>query len=57
MNQIIQILMSRDELTRKEAEALLAELRERALSGEDPEELLYSELGLEPDYLFDLLDE
>lgn len=37
-----------------EAQALISELREQVFEGEDPEELLY-ELGLEPDYVFDLL--
>jgi len=35
---------------------IILEMRERVLSGEDPEEVLYDE-GLEPDYVMDLLDE
>ena len=56
MNQIVKILISRDDLSLEDAEEILTDLRERALQGEDPEELLY-EIGLEPDYVFDLLDE
>jgi hypothetical protein len=26
------------------------------LDGEDPEEILHDEFGLEPDYIFDLID-
>ena len=39
---------------KEEALNLIAEMRERMLEGEDPEELLHEE-GLEPDYVFDLL--
>ena len=37
-------------------EDIISEMKERVQSGEDPEEVLYDE-GLEPDYVFDLLDE
>ncbi len=37
-----------------EAQELISELREQVIDGEDPEELLY-DLGLEPDYVIDLL--
>lgn len=55
MNQIIRILMSRDDYSREDAEEIFRDLYERSLDGEDPEELLY-EIGLEPDYVFDLLE-
>ena len=39
-----------------EAVGLIDEARDRVLNdGEDPEEVLYEEFGLEPDYVFDLL--
>lgn len=41
--------------SQQEALDLIAEMRERMLAGEDPEDLLYEE-GLEPDYVFDLLE-
>jgi hypothetical protein len=47
--------MDRDNMTRPEAEKFLNSLREEILAGEDPEEILYNDLGLEPDYIFDLL--
>jgi hypothetical protein len=46
--------MSRDEMTMDEAQEMIDEMRERVLDGEDPEELLY-EIGLEPDYIFDII--
>lgn len=38
----------------EEAKVILEELKEQVLAGEDPEELLY-DIGLEPDYIFDIL--
>ena len=49
-----QVLMNRDNLTNSEAEESISEMRERMFQGEDPEELL-EEIGLEPDYVFDLI--
>ena len=39
----------------REARAALDEARERVLEGEDPEEILHDDFGLEPDYVWDLL--
>ena len=47
--------MERDGLAHNEANELLAECVTHVECGEDPEEILLEELGLEPDYLFDLL--
>lgn len=58
---IINILMERDGMTRAEAENEFAFVQSEfmaALSGQsalDPEEVFYEYLGLEPDYIFDLL--
>lgn len=53
---LLRTLMERDGLSRSEARELILEARERVLSGgEDPEDILLEEFGLEPDYLFDLL--
>lgn len=54
-NAIVNILMRRDGLSLEEAYEHLVEARERLADGDDPEEILYEEFGLEPDYLFDLL--
>lgn len=56
MNQIIKILMNRDDLTKEEATDLYNEVKE--MIEEDPmiaEEILISELGLEMDYIFDFI--
>jgi len=49
------VLMLRDEMSEEEARNLISELQHRVYEGEDPEELLYEELGLEPDYILDLI--
>jgi hypothetical protein len=54
-NPIVSILMARDALSRKAALELLEDAREEVLDGADPEEVLLDSLGLEPDYLFDLI--
>ena len=50
---IRQILMRRDQVTAAEVTEMLEEARERIRAGEDPEEVLAEEFGLEPDYVFD----
>lgn len=47
--------MNRDRLSEAEAKEIFYELQDRFITdNEDPEELLL-EIGLEPDYIFDLL--
>ena len=53
---IVDILMRRDEMTRADAEAILEDAKQRVSDGEDPEKILHEEFGLEPDYIFQLLD-
>lgn len=58
MNRIVKILMERDGLTREEAEALMNETRDEIMMADHPEEvddIIQNYLGLEPDYLMDLL--
>lgn len=55
-SELVTVLMTRDEMTRDEAEKIVAELRDRVEAGEDPAELLLEECGLETDYVFDLID-
>ena len=58
---VLDILMRRDGLTKEEAMSLIEETRSElydAISGTsclDPEEVMASNLGLEPDYIFDIL--
>lgn len=56
MTELKQIIMRRDELTSEEADKQIADAQELVLAGHDPEEVLSEEFGLEPDYVFDLLE-
>ena len=59
-NPIIQILISRDGMSRLEAHELVREAKaDWIASGSDPhdlERILEEEFGLEPDFIFDLAD-
>lgn len=57
MNKVVKILMDRDGLTQKEAEKLVSETREEILAADpwDMEEIIFYNLGLEPDYIIDIL--
>ena len=57
MNRVVKILMKRDGITREEAESLVAEAREALLSCDpwEAEDILAELLGLELDYLFDII--
>lgn len=52
---LLEVLVQRDGYTKAEADEIIAEARERVMDGEDPEEILYNDFGLEPDYIFDLI--
>lgn len=60
-NRVVRILMHRDGITEAEAvsmvEATASEIYD-AIEGTscvEPEEIMMEELGLEPDYMFDIL--
>lgn len=57
MNRVVRILMQRDDLS--QAEELLREVRYMLEEGnydpEESEDIISSELGLEPDYIMDIL--
>jgi ribosomal protein L7/L12 len=55
-NTLEAILMKRDGMTLDEAKDLIEECRDEVRNGMDPEEVLHYDLGLEPDYVFDLLE-
>lgn len=61
MEEIIRILMDRDGVTYEEAKEMYKDCRaeiQEAIYGTScipPEEVLESELGLEPDYLFNFI--
>lgn len=56
---LMQTLMRRDGLTEGEAREAISEARAAALDaiecGEDPEEVFMDCIGLEPDYIFDIM--
>jgi hypothetical protein len=63
MNKIVEVLMERDNISQEEAEDLLNEAKEEAQnileedgSLEDIECILMDYFGLEPDYIFELID-
>lgn len=63
MKDIVTTLMERDNITKQEAESLvddvishIEEAMDDDVSEETLEEILMDDLGLEPDYLFELLD-
>ena len=56
-SQLKRILMRRDRLSEDEADDLINEAKERVAAGEDPDDILHDEFGLEPDYIFDILPE
>lgn len=59
MNRVIEILCRRDDLSVEEAASRIAEVREAILCCDgsyiEAEEIMLNELGLEMDYIFDIL--
>lgn len=61
MNKVVEILMKRDNMTEADAKDLLAtvqtEVQEAVAEGDYDlvEEIIACDLGLEPDYIFDIL--
>jgi hypothetical protein len=54
---IREVLMRRDGLSGEEADQLIAEAREELAEGRDPEEICADWFGLEPDYIWDLVEQ
>lgn len=52
---VISILMNRDGMSREDATELLQSCREAVKEGDNPEEILEIDLGLEPDYILALI--
>ena len=56
-HSLIQVLMLRDNLSRDEAQELIYSAHYEVVDeGLEPDEVLRDNFGLEPDYIFDLLD-
>jgi hypothetical protein len=53
MNKVAKIIMKRDGVTEEEANEMISECREMLLNGDD--EAIQDFLGLEDDYIFDIL--
>ena len=62
MNRVVKILMKRDDISEKEATEMVLEtkeaLEEAINSGNlfEADEVIMNYLGLEPDYVFDILE-
>ncbi|CAK7036957.1 MAG: hypothetical protein BACD_00150 [Bacteroides rodentium] len=57
MNAIVEVLMKRDGMTKKEAEQELEQAREEFDANcDDFEEFMADRFGLEPDYIFDFFE-
>lgn len=60
-NRVVRILMHRDGITEEEAVSLVKDTASEiydAIEGTncmEPEDIMMNELGLEPDYMFDIL--
>lgn len=52
--ELLQILMERDNLTKTEALEQIRDMKQAVAEGDDPEEVLY-DIGLEPDFILDIL--
>ena len=50
-------IMERDDLSSEEADEQIKLAKERVRNGENPEEVLEEEFGLEVDFIFDILDD
>ena len=56
MNPIIKILMERDEMSKQEATELYNQVQEMIMENPmEAEEIMLLELGLEMDYIFDIV--
>ena len=56
MNPIVSIIMRRDAMDEEGALEMFEEAQACVREGQDPEEVLEEWFGLEPDYVFDLLE-
>jgi hypothetical protein len=58
MNRVVEILMKRDGISEDEARTLVRETRDELIMLDNPfeaDEIIENYLGLEPDYLEDIL--
>ena len=55
MSELKRILVERDCLSDQEANELIANAKLRVLEGENAEEILEYDFGVESDYIFDIM--
>ena len=56
LTELHRVLMRRDEMTAEDVDEWIRAAQQAVLEdGEDPEDILQDEFGLEPDYVFELL--
>ena len=55
LTELHRVLMRRDEMSAEDVDEWIKAARQAVEDGEDPEDILQDEFGLEPDYVFDLL--
>ena len=55
VESILEVLMRRDGLSWSEAMDMIQEAKQMVADGDDPEEVVRYEFGLEPDYIWDLM--
>lgn len=57
MNRVVKILMKRDEISESDAIELIEETRELILNSDpfESDDIIADNLGLEPDYLMEIL--
>ena len=59
MNRVVKILMERDDMSLEEATELVQETADAILECDcaiDADDVIMDNLGLEPDYIFDILN-
>jgi len=59
MNRVVEILMNRDDMSQDHTERLIRETRDEIMMLDNPleaDDVLMDYLGLEPDYLEDVLN-
>lgn len=58
MNPVVKILMERDGITEQEAIDLVKETKEELMNSQyyDGADIIMENLGLEPDYIMDILE-
>lgn len=54
-SEIKEVLMRRDGMSSDEADEFMEDMKAQVQNGADPEEVL-AEIGLEPDYIWELFD-